>query len=67
MIEPAEFRLVDRIGNQTTAARIIVWEMASFEPKWNAATVGILDMVVRADVRRRGLGRFLLAIMPADS
>jgi ribosomal protein S18 acetylase RimI-like enzyme len=63
MIEPAEFRLVDRIGNQTTAARIIAWEMASFEPKWNAPTVGILDMVVRSDVRRRGLGRFLLGIM----
>jgi ribosomal protein S18 acetylase RimI-like enzyme len=61
MIEPAEFRLVDRDGNQT-AARIIVWEMASFEPKWNTSTVGILDMVVRSDVRRRGLGKFLLAI-----
>jgi ribosomal protein S18 acetylase RimI-like enzyme len=61
MIEPAEFRLVDRVGNQT-AARIIVWEMASFEAKWNTPTVGVLDMVVRSDVRRQGLGRFLLGV-----
>src|SRR5262245_35672601 len=58
-VEPAEFRLVDRrTGN--TAARAVVWEMEGFETKWNCAVAGVIELLVRADLRRQGLARFLI-------
>jgi ribosomal protein S18 acetylase RimI-like enzyme len=56
--EPVEFRLQDKLSG-IPAARALVWEMsAGRQPGQGAA--GILDVQVRADVRRQGLAKFLL-------
>lgn len=58
-IEPVEFRLEDKRTGQP-AARVVVWELDNFEGQWNQSAVGILDLLVRADIRRQGLGRYLV-------
>jgi ribosomal protein S18 acetylase RimI-like enzyme len=40
-----------------------VWEMDGFSARWNQPAVGILDLLIREDVRRQGLAKFLLAQM----
>lgn len=58
-IEPVEFRLEDKRTGQP-AARIVVWEMDNFEGRWSESAVGILELFVRSDVRRQGLGRYIV-------
>lgn len=59
-VEPVELRVEDRATRQT-AGRALVWEMEGFSYRWNSPAAGILDLSVRADIRRSGLGRFFLA------
>jgi ribosomal protein S18 acetylase RimI-like enzyme len=61
-VELVEFRLFDKTLNQV-AAQTLVWEMDLFSWRWNQPAVGILDIHVREDSRRQGLGKFLLAQM----
>jgi ribosomal protein S18 acetylase RimI-like enzyme len=61
-VELVEFRLFDKTLNQV-AAQTLVWEMDLFSWRWNQPAVGILDIRVREDSRRQGLGKFLLAQM----
>ena len=39
------------------------WEMTDFGWRWGAPAVGILEVQVRNDLRRQGLGKFLIAQM----
>jgi ribosomal protein S18 acetylase RimI-like enzyme len=59
-LEPAEFRLDDKASGQT-AARALFWEMTDYGWRWGAPPAGVLDVQVRNDLRRQGLGKFLLA------
>ena len=59
-LEPSEFRLDDKATGQT-AARALFWEMTDYGWRWGAPPAGVLDVQVRNDLRRQGLGKFLLA------
>jgi ribosomal protein S18 acetylase RimI-like enzyme len=59
-VEPSEFRLDDKATGQT-AARALFWEMTDYGWRWGAPAAGVLDVQVRNDLRRQGLGKFLLA------
>ncbi len=60
LIEPVEFRLEEKLTGKQVA-RATAWEMEVFSSTWNQPTVGILDVTVRDEMRRQGLGKFLLA------
>src|SRR5207253_1462556 len=60
LIEPAEFRLEERTTGQPVA-RAAAWEMEAYSQRAGMPSAGILDVVVRAELRRRGIGRFLIA------
>jgi ribosomal protein S18 acetylase RimI-like enzyme len=59
-LEPSEFRLDDKATGQT-AARAMFWEMTDYGWRWGAPPAGVVDVQVRNDLRRQGLGKFLLA------
>jgi ribosomal protein S18 acetylase RimI-like enzyme len=59
-MEPVEFRLEDK-QTGLPAARATIWEMEGFSWRWNYPAAGILDILVRPDLRRQGLARFLVA------
>jgi GNAT superfamily N-acetyltransferase len=59
LIEPVEFRLEEKTTAKV-AARAVAWEMEAFSWSWNVPTVGLLDLQVRDELRRQGLGKFLL-------
>lgn len=58
-LELIEFRLDERPTGKA-AARCRVWEMEGFSIRWNLPAVGITQIEVREDLRRRGLAKFLL-------
>ncbi len=58
-VELQEFRLVDRQTEQIHA-RCALWEMEVYSGRWQEHGIGLLDFEVMPDVRRRGLGRFLI-------
>ena len=58
-LEPLEFRL-EEVTNRRLAARTEVWEMETFGWSWGLPTVGLLNTEVRDDLRRQGVGKFLL-------
>jgi ribosomal protein S18 acetylase RimI-like enzyme len=60
LVEPVEFRLEEKVSGKPVA-RATAWEMEAFSCTWNQPAVGILDVGVRDDLRRQGLGKFLLA------
>lgn len=59
LAEPVEFRLEEKL-NGKVAGRATAWEMDTFSWTWNVPAVGILNIHVRDDLRRQGLGKFLL-------
>jgi ribosomal protein S18 acetylase RimI-like enzyme len=59
LIEPFDFRLEDKQTGQP-AAQTSVWEMEGFSWRWNQPAVGLTDILVRPDLRRQGLAKFLL-------
>ncbi len=59
-LEPVEIRLTDKLTGMP-AARAVVWELEGFSWKWNHPAAGILDVQVRSDLRRQGLGKLLVA------
>jgi ribosomal protein S18 acetylase RimI-like enzyme len=59
LVEPVEFRLEEKLTGKV-AARAVAWEMEAFSWTWNSPAVGLLDLQVRDDLRRQGLGKFLL-------
>ncbi len=60
LLEPFDFRLEEKAGGQL-AAQTAVWEMEGFSWRWNQPSVGLIDVLVRAELRRTGLAKFLLA------
>ena len=58
-VETVEFFLEDKSSTEV-AARTSVWEMDGFSWRWNQPAVGIVDLEVRENLRRQGLGKFLL-------
>jgi ribosomal protein S18 acetylase RimI-like enzyme len=58
--EPRVFLLADRSTGQR-AAQATWWEMEGFTYRWNTPAVGIVDWQVRPELRRQGIGKFLLA------
>src|SRR5262249_36485265 len=60
LIEPVEFRLEEKSSGKVVA-RAVAWEMENFSWTWNVPAVGLLDMKAGDDLRRQGLGKFLLS------
>jgi ribosomal protein S18 acetylase RimI-like enzyme len=60
MLEPVELRAVDKLTG-LPAARAVVWELEGFSWKWNYPSAGILDVQVRPDLRKQGLGKMLVS------
>ncbi len=58
-IEVHEFRLTEKASRQV-AARVAVWEMEPYRPRWNQHAVGVFGLHVLPRLRRLGLGRYLL-------
>jgi GNAT superfamily N-acetyltransferase len=61
-IEAVEYRLIERAGGGPVA-RAVLWELeTTFAPRGNDDhAVGVLALEVVPELRRRGLGKFLLA------
>jgi ribosomal protein S18 acetylase RimI-like enzyme len=63
-VEPMEFFLQDHhtppLPGEPAAARTLVWEMEGFSWRWSKPAVGIREFCVAPDLRRQGLGKFLL-------
>lgn len=59
LIEPVEFRLEDKLSG-TVVARALAWEMDGYSLRWNLPAVGLLELLVRAELRRQGLAKYLL-------
>lgn len=59
LIEPVEFRLEEKLSG-SVVARALAWEMEGYSLRWNLPAVGLLNLHVRADLRRQGLAKFLL-------
>ena len=60
VVEPLEFRLEDK-ATAARQARTLMWEMEGFSNRWGVPSVGLLDYEVAAELRRLGLGKYLLA------
>jgi ribosomal protein S18 acetylase RimI-like enzyme len=60
-LEPVEFRMVDKLANNFIAARATVWELEGYGWRWGFPSAGILDIVVRQDLRRQGLAKLLVS------
>jgi ribosomal protein S18 acetylase RimI-like enzyme len=61
MLDPVEFRMVDKLASGFLAARAIVWELEGYGWRWGFPSAGILDIQVREDLRRQGLAKLLLS------
>ncbi len=59
-VEPVELRVEDRATRQSVG-RALVWEMEGFSYRWNSPAAGIMEMNIREDLRREGVGRYFLA------
>lgn len=59
-VEPLEISLEDR-EQDNVAARALVWEMEGFSSRWGRPSVGLMGFEVRPDLRRQGIGKFLLS------
>jgi GNAT superfamily N-acetyltransferase len=59
-LELHEYRLVDKLIGHTVA-RASLWEMETYNGRWSQPAVGLLGLEVEPELRRRGLGKFLLA------
>lgn len=59
-LEPVEFRMIDKLTS-IPAARAIVWELEGYSWRWGAPSAGLFDVQVRADLRRQGLAKLLVA------
>lgn len=59
-LEQFEYRLEEKSTGQP-AARALYWEMEGYGWRWNTPSAGIMDIQVRNDLRRQGVGKYLLA------
>jgi len=61
MLEPVEFRLLDKLSNNFLAARAVVWELEGYGWRWGFPSAGVIDIQVRQDLRRQGIAKLLMA------
>jgi len=59
LVEPQLFVLDDKATGRPMA-QALVWEMEAFSERWHRAAVGIVHFQVQPEVRRVGVGKFLL-------
>jgi GNAT superfamily N-acetyltransferase len=59
-IEAVEYRLQLKPQGQAVA-RCVLWDMETFQQLWGQACVGMFELFVRPEFRRRGLAKYLLA------
>jgi ribosomal protein S18 acetylase RimI-like enzyme len=59
-IEAVEYRLQDKKSSET-AARLVLWDMATFSYAWGHTVVGLLDLEVQPELRRQGLAKHLVS------
>ena len=59
VLEPVEFRAFDKLTG-LPAARAVVWELEGFNWRWKYPSAGILDIQVRPDLRKQGVGKLLV-------
>ena len=59
-LEPVEFRIIDKLTD-VPAVRVVVWELEGYGWRWGCPAAGILDIQVRPDLRRQGLGKLIIA------
>jgi ribosomal protein S18 acetylase RimI-like enzyme len=59
-VELHEYRLTERTTGQALA-RANLWEMDTFNQRWNEHAVGVVNIEVLPDHRRQGLAKFLLS------
>lgn len=59
VLEPVEFRAFDKLTGMP-AARAVVWELEGFNWRWKFPSAGILDVQVRPDLRKQGVGKLLV-------
>jgi ribosomal protein S18 acetylase RimI-like enzyme len=59
-LELHDYRLTDKTTGKW-AARASLWEMETYSPAWNEHAIGLAELEVAEDARRKGLARFLLA------
>ncbi len=59
-LEQFEYRL-DEKSNGQAAARALYWEMEGYGWRWNTPAAGVMDIQVRNDLRRQGVGKYLIA------
>ena len=58
-VELHEYRLQDK-ATGATAARLTLWELETFGPRWNEHAVGMAEFEVAPELRRQGVGKFFL-------
>jgi ribosomal protein S18 acetylase RimI-like enzyme len=58
-VELVDFRLEER-GTGNHVGRVCLWEMDHFAARWNQSSVGIVHVEIRPELRRKGLGKYLL-------
>jgi ribosomal protein S18 acetylase RimI-like enzyme len=56
--EPVELQLTDKLTSMP-AARAVVWELEGFSWRWGRPTAGLMEVQVRPDLRRLGIGKLL--------
>jgi ribosomal protein S18 acetylase RimI-like enzyme len=61
-VEPLEFFLLDK-RSQTVAASTLAWEMEGFSCRWHHPAAGLVGFHVQPELRRQGLGKFLLVTL----
>ncbi len=59
-VEAVEYRLREK-QSEAVAARVVLWDMATFGLAWGETVVGLLDLDVVPELRRQGLAKFLLS------
>lgn len=59
-LELVEFRLEDKLTRKTVALASL-WDMETFAQRWQMSSVGVMQLEVQEDMRRQGLGKFLLS------
>ncbi|WP_238537729.1 GNAT family N-acetyltransferase [Zavarzinella formosa] len=59
-LEPSEFRLDDKQSGNTVA-KALFWEMKDYGWRWGAPAAGVIDVQVRTEFRRLGIGKHMVA------
>ncbi len=59
-LELHDYRLTEKATGKWVS-RASLWEMETYAPTWNEHAVGVAELETLPDMRRKGLGKFLMA------